>query len=431
MPLLDNTWDTVLAGASTSAGGLGKLAALGASETVYVRCDCSDKCYEYVDWLLNTSAKVDVGFYVARSIEDEVTLTLASFTDADTIVLNGCTITGESTANTAAYASRKFSTAGGTDTLDAAALAALINADYAVVTAGTSVAGTDKLLITTDDGLHTLTARASADLTLGEYTLNATAATEATNIIAAINHSQNVTCASSTTGDTVTVNGYVFTSAAAEDLAAREFDNDSSDADTATSLAACINDATYGVPGITAVASGATVYLYREAQSYSIALSSSDGDTLACVTTVGGVPGVIAAATGVAGELSITPTWSKVCTVTEAGARLTVTDIDIPGVYASAAEAVVTLTPGTPAGTAGELATVIQATAPARCTVSQAATLAGLRLINGTSGADMGDNHLTGGTIYSIPVLGYPYAYVGVFADGTTPTVIVSASKRR
>lgn len=53
-------------------------------------------------------------------------------------------------------------------------------------------------------------------------------------------------------GNTVTINGVLFTQAAATDAAQRQFAN-------AAGLVTCINDATYGVPGVTASANGAVV----------------------------------------------------------------------------------------------------------------------------------------------------------------------------
>lgn len=86
--------------------------------------------------------------------------------------------------------------------------------------------------------------------------------------------SAQVVCASVQVGDTFKVKPYTFvsgvltagteltfTAAAAESLANRQFDQSGSDAACATSLAACINDADYGVPGITASVSTATVTL--------------------------------------------------------------------------------------------------------------------------------------------------------------------------
>ena len=57
-----------------------------------------------------------------------------------------------------------------------------------------------------------------------------------------------------TAGDALT-----FTAAAAQSLPNRQFDQSGNTTQQATSLAACINDATYGVPGLLASASTATV----------------------------------------------------------------------------------------------------------------------------------------------------------------------------
>ncbi len=59
--------------------------------------------------------------------------------------------------------------------------------------------------------------------------------------------SYTLKCVSVAADDTVTVGGKVFTGKAAEDLTAREFDRSGTDAATATSLAACINDTTDGI----------------------------------------------------------------------------------------------------------------------------------------------------------------------------------------
>jgi len=52
-----------------------------------------------------------------------------------------------------------------------------------------------------------------------------------------------------------------FTAKAAESLSSRQYDQSGSTTAQATSLAACINDATYGVPGVLASASSAVVTL--------------------------------------------------------------------------------------------------------------------------------------------------------------------------
>ena len=62
-----------------------------------------------------------------------------------------------------------------------------------------------------------------------------------------------ITLNTPTVNDTVTINGLVFTAKSAENLAARQFDQSGNVTAQALSLAACINSALYGVPGITAV----------------------------------------------------------------------------------------------------------------------------------------------------------------------------------
>lgn len=424
--------EAVLAKATGSDDGLGKIATVADGTWLYVRKNTSDFPYGQVDWRLSCNQQYDYQLYKSRSIEDEVTLTVGSLGDSETLSINGLTYTAEATANTAGYADREFSVAG-TDAQDAALLAALINMDYSVVTAGTSVAATDKLIITTDEGEHEIVAAAAADYTAGQYKLDATAATELASIAAAINQSQNVTCASSTTNDTVTVNGIVFTSKTAENKANRQFDNDASDNATATSLAACINDATYGVEGVTASATANVVTLYRDSEADSITLSSSNATRHPCVTTVGGVPGVTATIGPVTSELGITPTWTTTLTVEEEGDQLTVTDIDCPGVFASSSEAVVTLKPGSYAAGLGELAPVIQAvsgTAGVHCVVSQAATLAGIYEEDAIT-VDVAAT-TSGGRLYTQDIDNYEYCYLGVKNDsgGAAATVVVGATIR-
>ncbi len=83
-----------------------------------------------------------------------------------------------------------------------------------------------------------------------------------------------ITCASVQVGDTVILTLYklehgelvaqtalTFTAAAAESLANRQFDQSGSDTACGASLAACINDATYGVDGMTAAADTGVVTL--------------------------------------------------------------------------------------------------------------------------------------------------------------------------
>jgi hypothetical protein len=70
-----------------------------------------------------------------------------------------------------------------------------------------------------------------------------------------------VTMNSPAVDDTVTINGLVFTAKAAENLPLRQFDQSGNTTAQALSLAACINDAAAGVPGVTASPAVAVVTL--------------------------------------------------------------------------------------------------------------------------------------------------------------------------
>jgi hypothetical protein len=420
--------ETVVAGA---ASVLGKLATLAENEVVYVRC-ATDPARD-VEWRVKADKIHAVQLYKARTIVDSVDITLNAIADTNEIYINGLLLTGKANAAAAHAHDRYFSVDASGNDADAVVLAALINADYAVVTAGTSIAATDKLVITTDEGAHTIVAAAAADYPAGKYGLNATVGTELASIILAINHKGSVTCvANPTVGDTVTVGGQVYTFATTEDTATHAPTRVGTADQIGISLAACINaDTTLQTAhGISASNTAGVVTLTRTT-STPLGLSSSNGTKLT-VEQPGGVPGVLAAGGVSAGELTITPTWTKVLTVTEAGDQLTVTDIDIPGVLATAGTAKVTLTPGTPAGTDGELASVIQTSGTAtRTGHSQATTLAGL-VKHGAAVAAIAANNTTAGTIYSQESKGWEYCYIGVTntsGDASVMTLVVGATK--
>lgn len=70
-----------------------------------------------------------------------------------------------------------------------------------------------------------------------------------------------LTLTSAAAADVVTINGLVFTGGTSTVLATRTFKADGDNDADAVALAACINDATYGVPGVLATAGTATVVL--------------------------------------------------------------------------------------------------------------------------------------------------------------------------
>ena len=95
--------------------------------------------------------------------------------------------------------------------------------------------------------LQTMQATDSAGTVAKVITNNAATATVPVKVIAA-----NVTLANAVVGSVITINGLTFTGAAATTVASREFKADGDDDADVTALVACINDATYGVPGVTA-----------------------------------------------------------------------------------------------------------------------------------------------------------------------------------
>lgn len=105
--------------------------------------------------------------------------------------------------------------------------------------------------------LQTMQATDSAGTVAKVITNNAATATVPVKVIAA-----NVALADAVVGSVITINGLTFTGAAATNFANREFAAGGNDAADVLALVACINDATYGVPGVTAVGgAGASIDL--------------------------------------------------------------------------------------------------------------------------------------------------------------------------
>ena len=421
--------ETVVAGAAST---LGKIATLANAETIYVRQAVNPG--EDIEWRVKSSAVHTVQKYKARTKVNGATLTLAAATrvdDTDTFTLNGLTYTAESTAGDAAYASRKWKSGGADESADAAALAALINADYSIVPDG-SVAVNDTLVIVSDGTTYTYTGKATANYVARQFDQSGDQAAELASIVLALNHKDNVTCAAVAAGDKVYVNGLTFTAHTSTTTAAnREFSIAGSNTQDGDELVTCLNDATYGVPGLTAVNAGGVVSFTRDTAPDTVALTSSNGTRLA-VAAAGGIPGIIAAATGATGELAITPTWAIVTACT-GGTHITATDVDCPGILAVAAAAVITLscsTPGAPIG--GDLASTIQfgqGSSAANEIAFADTTLASL-VIDGTATTDAAANSTSAGTIYSQTMNGWEYGYLGVTnkSGGAAATIVVGAT---
>lgn len=375
--------EIVLADASASTGGLGKVGVvLATSGTLLVRCPNEGfGRSSLVDWRIKSDQAW--GYTLYRShVLPSATITFADATaidDGNTFILNGLTYTAEDTATDAAWASRKFYSGGADAAADAVQVAALINADYAITPNGSVSVGDTITVVTTCNEpqcpghTYVYTAAAAASYANRVFDQSGNQAAELASIVLALNHRRNVTLASCAAGTTITVVGqngikYTFTAHATTTTAAsRQFSISGTNSQDGDELVTCLNDATYGVPGYTATNIAGVVHIARNSASVpEPIIISSNSTTAACVNTAGGVPGVVAVASGATGELGITPSWVKSLTVTTSnGTRLAITDIDLPGVYAVASSGtgtgIVTLTPGTPGSpSGGEAAYVLQ-----------------------------------------------------------------------
>ena len=551
--------ELTLAAATGSTDGLGKIATIPASGTIYVRCEAGQDVGS-VAWQVKADKTHAIQLYRARTKVNGATITLAAATrvdDTDTFTLNGLTYTAESTAGDAAWASRKWKSGGTDEEADAAQLAALINADYAVLVDGSVTVG-DKVTIVTDEGTFVLTAAAAADYPNSVWDQSGNQAAELASLVLAINHRDTITVGQDTTtlaatapatnsgedyalvneqvldhnthtalttvhkastaaiapasasseatliaaanavrtaliahyadttvhnaadttngatvaattaatnaatartlinalvapmaahialakvqaGDTFTVNGLTFTGHATVTTAAtRQFKVDEATAsDTADELVTLLDDATYGVEDTTSVNASGAIGITRDTADVTVTITAAPAATSvhSCITIAeaGGVPGVIAVATGATGELGITPVWTEVLTVTDtalaggATTHITTTDIDNPGILATVAAAVITLSCATPGGT-DEEATVIQfgqGSSDANEIAFADTTLASL-VKQGNGWSAIAANSTTAGALYAQDVEGWPYCYLGLTnssVDAMTPVV--------
>lgn len=438
--------ELVLAAATGSTGGAGKIGTVAASGSLIVRCPNAAMSYGHADrvlWRCKSDQAYSLDFYRARSIVNAATLTLAAATrvdDTDTFVLNGLTYTAESTAGDAAWASRKWLCGGADESADALQLTALLNADYAVVPDGSVVVGDTLVITTTCDGhgsepcpthTYTFTAAATPSYSTSVFDQSGNQAAELASLVLAINHRRNFKLASVAAGTTVSVvgqNGIKYTYSAhatTTTTSARQFAINGTNAQDAAELATCINDATYGVPGYTAVVQNTDeVHIRRNAATVPEPVLSASASTVTCTNTVGGVPGLVAVATGATGELGLTPSWVKSVTAT-GGTHITATSIDIPGIYASRSSAVITLSCTTPGSPSGGLQSYViqfaQGTSDANEVAFASTTLASLIKDPNLSVSGAAANSTTAGSHYEHWVDGYDQVYC-VYTNGSGST---------
>lgn len=500
-----------LAGADSRTGRIGTLAISG---VMFVRLDADDGKYERAEWLVKSDKAHAVALYKARTVADSVTVTLgtadldngdtavvngktftahtdttvcatgqyaidgntaadcielakvlapgvavtlASVVAADTVTINGTTFTAHATTTTPA--SRQFKI-DGTDAQDMAGLVTCVNHKDNVTLATVSVG--DKVYITSNGKTYTYTAAASAAVDTGVFSQNGTDSQNADSLVLCINHKDHIDLTSAIAGDSVTINGLTFTGKASTAVTpTRQFSIDTSDDAASISLAALINDATWGVPGVTAsgasgvvtltpdtygfpitmtagvggtnghtrvvctaangvpgvtaVNASGVVSLTRNYEDADITLTSSNGTRLACVAA-NGVPGILATA-GDGGEMLLTPVWKgETITVVSSDDTIKYADYGLPGCKVSYTATTVVITPDMDSAEPCTCIYAVIGTADANEFTVTSGTLANLEQ-DGT--ASTGNAAITTnlGKTYEQYVDGYPYLYLGFTSE--------------
>jgi hypothetical protein len=511
-----------LAGAESATGRIGTLAISG---VMYVRLDADDANYDHAEWLVKSDKVHSLAFYKSLEAVDSVTVTIgtAALDNGDTAVVNGkiftahtnttvcatgqyaidgdtaadcvelakvlkpgkavtlatavaddtVTINGETFTCTAA--ANAPATGGFVDTSDALSAAGLVlcvnhkdNVTLATVSVG------DKVTINTGTAARVYTAAASAVVASGVFSQNGTDSQDGDSLVLCINHKDNITLASAIAGDSVTVNGLTFTGKASTAVyPTRQFSIDTSDDAASISLAAVINHAVYGVPGVTAsgasgvvtltpdtftqeitvtagvggtntltrvvcaeangvrgvtaVNASGVVSLTRDYEAADITLTSSNGTRLACVAA-NGVPGVLAAVSD-GGEVYIVPTWKgETITVTSSSDTIKYADYGLPGCSVSSTATTVVITPDMDSAVPCTCIYAVINSADANEFTVTNGTLANLELDEGSARASVAANSTTLGTHYTQYADGAPYLYLG-FTSGDAAAVSVPVVK--
>ena len=231
--------ELVLAAATGSTGGLGKITTIPASGVMYVRCPCGMNV-QHLDWNVKCNKANKVQLYRTRTIVDSVTLDVSgnALANTETIFVGGLAFTAHTDTNV--RATRQFAI-DGIGTADAVELAAAINYGTALTVTACDV-GETLILEGAYGKLYTYTAAAAEDLPNRVFT-RTNAATAAASIARCVNR------------DTA-LSGIT---AAVSDGAEVALTNTSGTATTVVNALAHITATDYGVPGVTAVPAAGVV----------------------------------------------------------------------------------------------------------------------------------------------------------------------------
>jgi len=153
-PLYDRDHDLVLAAASGSYGGLGKIGTVPVGGTIYIRADLDTRSVAHKHWQVQCDKAWKYRLFLAHANVTSGTLTFADATavdDEDNFVFNGETFTCESTEVEATPASRQFYIGASNAAACANAAALLTDDTYGVpgiTTRVNAVAATDVITVT-------------------------------------------------------------------------------------------------------------------------------------------------------------------------------------------------------------------------------------------------------------------------------------------
>lgn len=109
--LYDSSEDKVIAAASGSYGGLGKIGTVAAAATLYIRADLNTRAVAKMHWQVQCDKAWKYQLFLAHANVTGATITFAdaaAVDDEDNFVLNGETFTCESTEVEATAASRQY-----------------------------------------------------------------------------------------------------------------------------------------------------------------------------------------------------------------------------------------------------------------------------------------------------------------------------------
>ena len=331
--------------------------------------------------------------------------------------------------------------------------------------------------VVTVNGLAYTGAASTAAATRAFKVAGASVSDDADELCVCLNDKDTITLASAVAGDSVSVNGIVYTGKASTAVKpTRQFSIDTNDTAAAVSIAALINDAIYGVPGVTATSAVGVVTLMPDTYGQAITMVAGVGGTntltrVVCkagkgvpgvtavnasglvsltrdfeatpmvviftnkalhshrvftLTATNGIPGVTAAVSD-GGEVYIVPDWAgQTLTATSSDDTIAYAHYGLPGCSVASTATTVVITPDMDSAEPCTCIYAVIGTADADEFTVTNGTLANLQAVEGSARTGIALNSTTKGTLYEQYVDGMPHLYLGfTSADAAAVSVPV------